>query len=89
MAKETLLHKSFFSLKRGSVIYRVFDYFKYHYFHVYYKFLYINRTFWKNMFTIISCLCSFCNLPEGISGLSYFRYVIEHIKDSLPKLENK
>ena len=51
-AKTALLHKSFFSLKRGSVIYRVFDYFMYRYFHVYYKFLYINRTFWKNMFII-------------------------------------
>ena len=41
-----------------SVIYRVFDYLKYHYFHVYYKFPYVNRIFWKNMFTITSCLCS-------------------------------
>ena len=32
--KKTLLHKSFFSLKRGSVIYRVFNYFKYHVYYV-------------------------------------------------------
>ena len=56
-----------FEYTQHTVTYRVFDYFKYHtFFHVYYKFLYINRTFWKNMFTITSCLCSFWNFPERI-----------------------
>ena len=31
------------------VICRMFDYFEYHYFHAYYKFLYKNRTFWKKI----------------------------------------
>ena len=32
--KKALLHKSFFSLKRGSVIYRVFIYLKHHVYYV-------------------------------------------------------
>ena len=32
--KKALLHNSFFSLKRGSVIYRVFNYFKHHVYYV-------------------------------------------------------
>ena len=32
--KKALLHKSFFSLKRGSVIYKVFNYFKHHVYYV-------------------------------------------------------
>ena len=68
------------------VMYRVFDYFKHHYFHVYYRFLYINRTFWRNMFTITSCVL-FLIFQKECSGLSYFWYVIQHLEDSLPNLE--
>ena len=32
--KKTLLHKSFFFLKRGSVMYGVFSYFKHHIYYV-------------------------------------------------------
>ena len=44
------------------VIYRVLDYFKY--FHVFYKFLYINRTFWKNMLTITKVVYVFLELSR-------------------------
>ena len=40
--KEALLYKSFFSLKRGSVIYRVFDYFSIIFFMFLNNILYIN-----------------------------------------------
>ena len=33
--KNALLHKTLFSLKTGSVIYKMFNYFKNHYFHVF------------------------------------------------------
>ena len=72
--KKNLLHKFFFSLKRGSVIYRVFNYLKHH---VYYvsinNFIYhvsINNFLEYHVVYVLD------------SGLSYFWHVIEYLEFS-------
>ena len=48
------------------VIYRVFDYFKYHYFHVYCKCLYINLNFLENYVYNNKLFIFFLEFPNGI-----------------------
>ena len=78
MAKKALLHKSFFSLERGSVIYRVFNYFKHH---VYYisvnNFIYyvsINNFLEQHGYDNVVYVLD--------SRLSYFWHVIENLECS-------
>ena len=65
--KKALLRKSFFSLKRGSVIYRVFNYFKHHVYYVsinnfiYYVSInnFLEQQVYNNMFMSLILDCFF------------------------------
>ena len=78
--KKALLHKFFFSLKRGSFIYRVFNYLKHHVYYVSIKsFIYYVS---KNNFLEQHVYNNIISPSVLDSGLSYFWHVMENLEVS-------
>ena len=82
MAKERFINKTLFSLKTGSVIYKMFNYFKYHYFHVFLQvFIELSRNYVYNNKLFLFLLE---NGRNGIvmnfleTGRSFFFYIEDH-----------